>query len=352
MQHTDCSMYFDLRLTETLDGPYDTRVGVRSTTVTNPDGTTSVAWHLYELDDAGNIDLSGYYLEKILLGSDYLVDGGWKWAYADDISAQTSHGVIGHGTTGNVMVLDLYYMLDPRNYATIAYEVINVPHVGNDPYGNGDYGSTDPTFELIASGPTGKPLGTKVTVPDGYEFLGWFTSIVDLQGGMAPLSTDLNWAPALDGVALPTTGLNTGDTVTFYAIFREKAPIDIYYDFVPSDGGSISMDHDSFEPVTGHPQAVYTEPKPGYRFSHWTRDDGLWVAYDGTVIAGSDLWTSIPTDANLMGPTFFPQRINGSFMSYDNRVFTAHFVIDDVTFTVERYKVIGGEMVDGKLVGG
>ena len=81
------------------------------------------------------------------------------------------------------MVLDLYYMLDPRNYATIAYEVINVPHVGNDPYGNGDYGSTDPTFELIASGPTGKPLGTKVTVPDGYEFLGWFTSIVDLQGG-------------------------------------------------------------------------------------------------------------------------------------------------------------------------
>ena len=352
LQHTDGSMNFDLRLTETLDGPYDTRVGVRSTTVTNTDGTTSVAWHLYELDDAGNIDLSGYYLEKILLDNDYLVDGGWKWAYADDISAQTSHGVIGHGTTGNVMVLDLYYMLDPRNYATIAYEVINVPHVGNDPYGNGDYGSTDPTFELIASGPTGKPLGTKVTVPDGYEFLGWFTSIVDLQGGMAPLSTDLNWAPALDGVALPTTGLNTGDTVTFYAIFREKAPIDIYYDFVPSDGGSISMDHDSFEPVTGHPQAVYTEPKPGYRFSHWTRDDGLWVAYDGTVIAGSDLWTSIPSDANLMGPTFFPQHINNSFMSYDNRVFTAHFVIDDVTFTVERYKVIGGEMVDGKLVGG
>lgn len=139
--------------------------------------------------------------------------------------------------------------------------------------------------------------------------------------------------------------------MTFYAIFREKAPIDIYYDFVPSDGGSISMDHDSFEPVTGHPQAVYTEPKPGYRFSHWTRDDGLWVAYDGTVIAGSDLWTSIPSDANLMGPTFFPQRINGSFMSYDNRVFTAHFVIDDVTFTVERYKVIGGEMVDGQARG-
>lgn len=176
------------------------------------------------------------------------------WLYAPDISAQTAHGTI---SLGRKLVLDLYYLIDPRNVATIGYQVINLPSGTNNQYGNGDYGATEPTFELIAGGTHNVPNGSTAQTPPGYVFLGWYAHLSDIAGGVAPLSTDLTFIPPV-----PAAGWVVGDTYTYYAIFRELEDIEISYDFTPSNGGSVSIDHDSFAPVTGKPKAVYTTPNP------------------------------------------------------------------------------------------
>ena len=308
-----------------------------------PDGSTLRKYHLYLIDDNGTA--TGILIDEILLGPDYTSANGLTWLYAPDISAQTAHGTI---SLGRKLVLDLYYLIDPRNVATIGYQVINLPSGTNNQYGNGDYGATEPTFELIAGGTHNVPNGSTAQTPPGYVFLGWYAHLSDIAGGVAPLSTDLTFIPPV-----PAAGWVVGDTYTYYAIFRELEDIEISYDFTPSNGGSVSIDHDSFAPVTGKPKAVYTTPNPGFRFSHWTNKDGLWIAADGTPIEGSDTWTEVPQGVSLMGSTFFPQHVNGSYLIYNGQTFTAHFTTDMVSFTVERYKVINGRVVyinsDGTL---
>ena len=131
-----------------------------------PDGSTLRKYHLYLIDDNGTA--TGILIDEILLGPDYTSANGLTWLYAPDISAQTAHGTI---SLGRKLVLDLYYLIDPRNVATIGYQVINLPSGTNNQYGNGDYGATEPTFELIAGGTHNVPNGSTAQTPPGYVFL-------------------------------------------------------------------------------------------------------------------------------------------------------------------------------------
>lgn len=90
--------------------------------------------------------------EQLLMDDKFLHEGALNWVYDPEVSAQTSRIILTTTAEGE-HVVRLYYSLHPSQYARIVYEVQNRLNDGTTEFGNGAYGATDPTYELVAPEP-------------------------------------------------------------------------------------------------------------------------------------------------------------------------------------------------------
>ena len=283
--------------------------------------------------------------EQLLMDDKFLHEGALNWVYDPEVSAQTSRIILTTTAEGE-HVVRLYYSLHPSQYARIVYEVQNRLNDGTTEFGNGAYGATDPTYELVAPGAltTGS---TAQPAPAGFEFYGWFRS----DGTRLTDGATFTYAPTIADLGLEAW--EVGRAYTVYAVYRELADVTTYYGVKDGKGGTLSKEVEIYPPVSGAPSGPDITTAPGYIFDHWEDKDGNYILIDGTSIVPS----LVTEDTELMTEALHLFKdADGTYYNQDGKTYFAVFRFTKVDVTVEHYRVIEGEIVnakeDGTLVTG
>ena len=143
----------------------------------------------------------------------------------------------------------------------------------DDGSGSSSGGTVSPTSERVKPA-TGVADGSTAVTKDGYEFIGWTTTLTTDDTTL----TGATIKPLKNG----ETDQKIYQTVTYTAVFKEKPPVPITYTIVtvdsngttkqtPNDnGGAISSEGENLPPATGEAEgSKVTTTNAGYTFMGW-----------------------------------------------------------------------------------